>query len=306
MKEDTELCFQSAIGWLDGELQSWDAIVDEVKQWKGDWIFRALREQKECELREIIKVRLASSFDDACETGDVQSTDRWAYEAWMLREFKRAAHHYQVHLPEKNDLLEWLALARHYEMPSRLLDFTYSFYVACYFAMSGKPKGTAGCILAVNLSELKEATERVLCKRLPFMKESKRDLHNKDLFWKYAFCGRAGFVAPVNPGRKNERLIAQHGLFLCPADISRTFIRNLECTFDENEKKNLRLIVIAASNRAEVISNLNKMNISMATLYPELAGFAQSLRDVVHLKDPLKDDRFRSELKIAISKDPWF
>src|ERR1051325_10040142 len=56
-------------------------------------------------------------------------------ERWILREFRRRAHHYLTNLPDENQLIEWLALIQHHGGPTRLLDFSYSFYVAAFFAM---------------------------------------------------------------------------------------------------------------------------------------------------------------------------
>jgi hypothetical protein len=62
--------------------------------------------------------------------------DRRKWEKHMIRDFKRKLHHYTPHVPEDEDVIEWLALMRHYGAPTRLLDFTYSFFVACYFAVN--------------------------------------------------------------------------------------------------------------------------------------------------------------------------
>ncbi len=57
----------------------------------------------------------------------------------MLFNFKRIAHQYveASNMPQENDNLEWIGLLRHYGVPSRLLDFSYSFYIATYFAIEG-------------------------------------------------------------------------------------------------------------------------------------------------------------------------
>ncbi|MCJ7730434.1 MAG: FRG domain-containing protein, partial [Sedimentisphaerales bacterium] len=80
----------------------------------------------------------------------------------MLLEFKREAYNYLTDLPERDDFLEWLGLARHYGMPSRLVDFSYSFYVAAYFALSMKKKDELGWILAINLTWVKDELEKKL------------------------------------------------------------------------------------------------------------------------------------------------
>src|SRR5207244_2736986 len=84
---------------------------------------------------------LSTSFDKEwaiarTSTGSMEHTPV-EYEALLLREFVRRAHYLDERLPHRspgaNDL-EWLALLRHHGAPSRLLDCSYSFYVASYFA----------------------------------------------------------------------------------------------------------------------------------------------------------------------------
>lgn len=222
----------------------------------------------------------------------------------MMREFKRAAYLYRNTLPAPADYLEWLALARHYEMPSRLVDFTYTFYVASYFASSGKRDGTYGFILAINLKALKERTEAQL-PTWKFSPPEKKDwdFHNPVIFREFAFVKKPKWVAPVAPSRKNERLLNQRGFFLCPGRIEIDFEENLSATLTPGN--DLKLICLNPNFCTECIQDLSRMNIDMRMLYPDLSGYAQSLRDLMHFDIDDTDVRFEEELKRSISASPW-
>jgi hypothetical protein len=291
----------------------WPKIVAAVdaETPSDTWIFRALEAPQKPEFQKMNPTRIKevtlpvrSSFDRAWDTRSWNPEPaRWKYEAWMLREFKRAAYLYRSDLPAPADYLEWLALARHYEMPSRLVDFSYTFNVASYFAFSGKGKDQHGFILAINLEKLKEKTEAKLHEWSFSPPKEDWDFHNPVIFREFAFDFERTrpWVVPVAPSRRNERLLNQGGLFLCPGNIEKGFEENLSATLAPGE---LKLICLHANSRTDGIRALKRMNVDMRVLYPDLAGLAQSIRDLVHMNIP-SDHRFEKELKRSISAEPW-
>jgi hypothetical protein len=93
------------------------------------------------------------------------------------------------------------------------------------------------------------------------------------------------FVAPVEPNRMNERLALQHGLFLCSNTLHEGFYGALRRTLGESllglefetPQPALKKLVITPSARPHLLRELDRMNISYATLFPGLEGFARSL-----------------------------
>lgn len=291
---------------------NWYQLLKKVRALSmngNQWIYRALGKWEGQE------ISIASSFDDVWKhpTKEKETDKRKLYESWMLLEFKREAYRYLNNLPERKNFLEWLALARHFGMPSRIVDFSYSFYVATYFALSTKgrrfkiKKGKKlyedkdGCILAINLTWMKEQVEKKLKNK--WCRESgvsydKASFHNKKLFQYFVFNSSENYVVPVNPLRRNPRMAKQHGLFLCPSNIEKGFDGNLQNTL-KGKQGVKKLIRLQSNLRSDAICDLRKMNISLATLYPDLSGWARSQQDLVHLD--ISDDRLIKELRIALS-----
>lgn len=57
------------------------------------------------------------------------------HEYDVLCQAQRRFHEFLNQLPDESDRLSWLALLRHRGVPTRLLDVTRSFFIACYFAL---------------------------------------------------------------------------------------------------------------------------------------------------------------------------
>ncbi|MBU0486189.1 MAG: FRG domain-containing protein [Proteobacteria bacterium] len=285
----------------------WDQLLDAIQCLKpngNQWVFRAVDkwEEKATSTSEY-EVPITSSFDDAWErrTGSKLPGDRRLYESWILSDFKREAHNYLGHLPEPSNFLEWMALGRHYGMPSRLVDFTYSFPVAAYFALSRRKKNELGRIVALNLTWMKKDWEERRRRMYTNFTEKQASFHSEELFHHFAFVRQDTYAVVVNPLRRNPRLANQKGCFLCPGNIEEDVDQNLAQTVGRTPDVK-KLVCLHPDLKTTAMKALAGMNVSQATLYPDLSGWAESRRDLVHFDIP--DDRFKEELEIAISMPP--
>src|SRR5438132_3678529 len=125
-------------------------------------------------------------------------------EERVLRIFKRKAIHFLDVVPDRDDDFEWLALMQDHGAPTRLLDFTWSPYVAAFFALHNTTK--EGVIWACNPVEIDK------------MKPVDRDKPGS--FRKYVLSGQGHFVGLGEPYAMNRRLIVQSGTFLVPAMLN--------------------------------------------------------------------------------------
>jgi hypothetical protein len=203
-------------------------------------------------------------------------------EKGLIRRFQRQYYHFDLRVPPKHNILEWLALMRHYGAPTRLLDWTYSFYIAVFFALE-QAEGECA-VWALETESLRENVRSVLGEEGMSLVSEDEHIERCET-WRMIFASGKLFVFPVNPFQLNKRLVLQQGVFLCPGDITKLFEENLAAVLSDNNNVSYKLlkykIAFDVKKRQEALLNLHRMNINKATLFPGLDGFAQSLKTLL-------------------------
>ena len=207
------------------------------------------------------------------------SKDRYRLEADLLRDFRRAYHHYSQHVPGADAIIEWMSLMQHHGAPTRLLDCTYSIYVAAYFAFED-----ANSDCSVWAIDGPWALRKSVSKYVRIGRAGAKDLQAptseahehaaRKLLFKEPF---AKVAVPLSPFRQNERLRTQRATFLVPGDVTTEFMDNLLALPGHEGLDHVVKIVLPLGLRAAALEQLYSMNISRRSLFPGLDGFAQSL-----------------------------
>ncbi len=106
------------------EVKTWDQLQDEL--FAGSWNEDLRR------FRARFAFRGLSDSAYRLETTLMRLGGRYAeLERHMLRNFKKYAYRNVV---EHDSLWHWLSVAQHYGLPTRVLDWTYSPFIAMHFA----------------------------------------------------------------------------------------------------------------------------------------------------------------------------
>jgi hypothetical protein len=243
---------------------------------------------------------LETKLERAFENYGVPDDKKRQHEMEMIREFQRKAGLYLEREPDKDDVLEWLALMRHYGAPTRLTDWTYSFYVAVHFALADDLEGAVWSFNAARVNRSDQVKKAIadagggarlqeLQQRLAGMDNVLTVRRQWDKLGDLAIVSYLLLAEEplplayvVNPFRLNRRLIIQQALFVTSGDIRRPFVENLRQSYNQDEaamRTDLHKIVLrpGKKERNRILRELRAMNISTEVLFPDLSGFAHSL-----------------------------
>lgn len=199
----------------------------------------------------------------------------------LLKQFKKYAH---PHIVDRDTEWHWLSVAQHHGLPTRLMDWTYSPYVALHFATCELEfYKSDGAIWKINFSDvhnLLQKAQTLTLERLgsrifsiDALAETIQSLDELDTLRSSTFDIAVFFEPPAI----DERIINQFAYFSVLSDpylsmndwLARPQIAgSVSCT----------KIIIPASLKWEIRDKLDQSNITERVLMPGLDGLCSWLK----------------------------
>jgi hypothetical protein len=198
-------------------------------------------------------------------------------ERHLLRNFRKYASREHAVEIGADSPWEWLALAQHHGLPTRLLDWTYSPFVALHFATQDLAlMDVDGAVLAVDF----ESAHRLLPEPLltllraegsnVFTVEMLRDAA-EDLV-AFDRLSEEPFALFFEPPSIDARIVNQYALFSLMSNAASLFAEWIGA-----HPRLVRRAVIPAALKWEVRDKLDQANITERVLFPGLDGLSRWL-----------------------------
>jgi hypothetical protein len=233
----------------------------ELRRFRSPFAFRGLADADQDLTNSLTRL--------ACGYPDVEKL-----ELAMLRNFRKYA--VQQAPPVIDSIWHWLAVAQHHGLPTRLVDWTFSPFVALHFATENpaayERDGVVWCVDFARANKLLPAQLRTI------LEAEGSDTFTTDMLNAFAslrdFDALAGdpFLLFLEPPAFDARIENQAALFsLMPSPTASLH------EWLRNHGELHRAVVVPAELKWEVRDKLDQANISERTLFPGLDGLSRSL-----------------------------
>ncbi|HYD30562.1 MAG TPA: FRG domain-containing protein [Azospirillaceae bacterium] len=189
------------------------------------------------------------------------------YEERLVEAFQRQALPFLDQIPDSH--LNWLSVAQHYQLPTRLLDWTRNPLIALYFAANNRgvytpPQGWEDVFVFVwEVSDTLDSHRHML----PLDRVAGfRPMGDGLIADERASAGRG--VLLFNPPILSSRTASQEGLFSFEPRIS-------EISFPEVAETaglSLTRIRVRGGARLGILKHLNRLGVETGKLFPDLPG----------------------------------
>jgi hypothetical protein len=196
-------------------------------------------------------------------------------ERFLLNNFIKYAHRDAVRY---NSLWNWLSLAQHHGLPTRLLDWTFSPYVALHFAIDEMPDiNTDGVVWRVNIDHVHDSLPHQLKDELAKEGFTAFTVEILDAVAEslsaFDSLSDKTFALFFEPPSLDQRIVNQYALFSVMSNPTESF----DAWLERQNYTSLR-IIIPRQLKWEVRDKLDILNLTERVLFPGLDGLTRWLR----------------------------
>lgn len=247
------------------QLPSWHEFKLYIQRFSENWAFRG-------------QANALWHLNNAIERTDFIHF-KTGIEANFVAESQRGARNYLTKDETPEHLIEWLALMQHHGAPTRLLDFSKSPFIAAYFAFEFcvMMEGHHIAVWCVNMEHLRKKALEILSQEFGGALKETENLINEKLFQVLFYQNNKNLVFPVEPFRINRRYSLQQSIFVSTGTSAAPFMQQLNFLGPDLPKTVVK-IEIPATEKKEALRALLMMNLHRASLFPDLDGYALSLK----------------------------
>lgn len=200
------------------------------------------------------------------------------WENELYHSFVRMAPSRASNLPEKDDVEAWLFLMQHHGTPTRLLDWSGSVLIGLYFAVRDLPKEDGELwsmyAQALNTRSGVPGDPTPNNPHLRFLAREPLVQDPKGLARELGISKIPTLPLAVLPPLEFPRLVTQSSRFtIHPRPVGGSTISELL-----KQPKHLVRYIIPSRYKAQLLENLSALEITHATLFPDLDALSVSLR----------------------------
>jgi hypothetical protein len=208
---------------------------------EGATLFRGVSDVENHKLIPSIGRNWLGSVDDLLE-----------HEKILLQQFKIKSAILLDKLP--NNDWEWLTIAQHYGMPTRLLDWSTNPLVALYFACADNQDKNGSVYLLGRFSELDPV-----------------DVSNP-------FNIRNDYV--LSPRHISQRIVTQASYFTVSSDPTKPLeVKHIVTDLSTGDPKtiSLRIVITGPAVKHLILKDLRKIGVGPSSLFPGLDGLCKEI-----------------------------
>jgi hypothetical protein len=249
-------------------VNDWNELLDELfegawqpslQRHRSPYAFRGLAEAGN--LLDTTLIRLGGSYVEM--------------EGHLLRNFRKYANRSNVEL---DTIWNWLSLAKHHGLPTRLLDWSFSPFVALHFATSSLHKfHLDGVVWMVDYTQVHREAPEALRQHL---EQERADIFTVEMLAaeantlkEFNTLASEEYVLFFEPPSMDERIVNQFAMFSLMSNP-----QGLLNEWLENRSQMYRKIIIPAGLKWEIRDKLDQANITERVLFPGLDGLSAWLQ----------------------------